>query len=311
MLAVLAIVTPVFALIGLGFLAARQGWLPDGAGGALSQFAFKIAMPALLFRAMLNTGPMEASPFRLLAAYFLVTAVIWLAASLAGAFVLKRPAEDQAPLAMGATFGNTVMLGIPIAVTAFGPEATAPLAVLIAVEAPLLWIIATLHIEAARRGRRMSFDALSGVLKDLARNTIVLSLIFGLIGRALGLTLPGAPDRILAMLGQAAVPVALFSLGMALAGFRMSGEGRTLTLLCVLKLLAYPALAHVSAAHIFALPPLWVSLVVLMAAMPVGANAYLFAARYDRGAATVSAAIAVSTLLAVVTVSGLLLVLKG
>jgi malonate transporter and related proteins len=307
MLTVLSIVTPVFALMGCGFLAARFKALPDGAGQTLAQFAFKIAMPALLFRAMLGTAEMQASPWRLLAAYFLATACVWIVASLAAAFILGKPKEDHAALAMGSTFGNTVMLGLPIAITAFGPDATAPLALLIAVETPLLWIVATLHMEAARRGRNISLDALGGVVRDLAANTIVMSLVFGLAGRALGLTLPAMPDKILALLGQAAVPVALFALGMALSAFKPAGEGRTLTLLTVLKLGLYPALAYVFSRHLFDLPPLWVALTVLMAAMPVGANAFLFASRYDRSAATVSAAIAVSTILAVATVSLLLL----
>ncbi len=309
MLTVLAIVTPVFALMGFGFIAAKLRFLPDGAGTALAQFAFKIAMPALLFRAMLDSGSMADSPWRLLASYFLATLCVWIIASLIAALVLRRPAEDHAVFAMGATFGNTVMLGIPIAITAFGAEVTAPLALLVAVETPLLWILATLHIEVAKRGRAISLTALGGVLKDLATNTIVLSLVLGLVGRTLGWTIPAVPDRILAMLGQAAVPTALFALGMALASFKVAGEGRSVGVITALKLGLFPAFAYVFAAHVFMLPPLWTALVVLQAAMPVGANAFLFAARYERSASTISAAIAVSTVLAVVSVSILLVIL--
>jgi malonate transporter and related proteins len=311
MLAVLAIVTPVFALMGLGFGAAKLKALPEGAGGILAQFAFKICMPALLFRAMLTAGEMQASPWRLMAAYFLATLCVWILASLIAAFVLRRPAEDHAALAMGATFGNTVMLGIPIGITAFGPEVTAPAALLVAVETPLLWIAATLHMELTRRGRAISPAALGGVLKDLALNPIVLSLVLGLAGRAMGLALPSVPDRILALLGQAAVPTALFALGMALSAFRPAGESRAIGVLAALKLGAYPLLAYVFAAHVFALPPLWVALATLQAAMPIGANAFLFASRYDTSSATISAAIAVSTIAAVGTVSALLLLLAG
>ncbi len=310
MLAVLTIVTPVFALMAIGFMTSKARFLPEGAGPALAQFAFKIAIPALLFRAMLGTGPMEASPWRLLAAYFLAAACVWIVASLAAAFVLRRPAEDHAALAMGCVFGNTVMLGVPIAITAFGQEVTTPLALLIAVETPLLWIAATLHMEVAKRGSAISPAALGGVVKDLATNTIVISLVLGLVGRALGMTLPEVPDRILAMLGQAGVPVALFAMGMTLASFRIAREGPAIGLLTLLKLALYPAVAYGFAAHVFALPPLWTALVVLQAAMPVGANAFLFAARYERSAATVSAAIAVSTLIAIVTMSLLLAVFR-
>ncbi|MGL4240952.1 MAG: AEC family transporter, partial [Beijerinckiaceae bacterium] len=241
---------------------------------------------------------------------FIASGILWIATAILVAVGLRRPPEDQAPLAMGATFGNTVMLGIPIAVSAFGQEALSPIALLIAVEAPLMWIVATLHIEVAKRGRNVSRDAVVGVLKDLATNTIILSLLLGLAGRMAGLSLPEVPDRILQLLGQVAIPSALFALGMALATFRVSGEGGVVAILSAVKLLALPALVYVLAAHVFHLPPLWVAATTLHAAMPVGANAFLFAARYDRLQGTVSAAIAASTMIAVVTVSLLLLVLQ-
>jgi len=48
----------------------------------------------------------------------------------------------------------------------------------------------------------------------------------------------------------------------------------------------------------------------VLAAMPVGANAYLFASRYDRAVGSTSAAVAASTAFAVVTVSVTLYLLR-
>jgi hypothetical protein len=309
MLAVLAIIVPVFALIGLGFLAQRFGYLTDGAGRILAEFGFKVAMPALLFRAMLSVGEMPGSPLLLLVAYFSATLTVWLTATVLNSVLLRRPAADAAAIGMGSCFGNTVMLGIPLALTAFGPEAATPIALLIAVETPLLWVMATLHMEAARRGRSMSFAALGGVLWDLVRNPIVMSLIAGIVWRQTGLGMAPMVDKITGMLAQAAVPSALFALGMTLATFAIRSELKTLTLLCVLKLVLYPVAAYVLTVHVFQVPPLWSAIAVLFAAMPVGANAYLFAARYQTAEAPVSGAIAVSTLIAVFTVSTLLYVI--
>jgi malonate transporter and related proteins len=308
---IIAIVAPVFALMGIGFGAAKLKVLPDGAQAGLAQFAFKIAIPAMLFRAMLNAAPLAGSPWRLLAVYLAGIGAIWILASLLSALVLKRSAEEHAVTSMASTFGNTVMLGIPIALMAFGEGAATPVAILVAVEATLLWIVATVQIEFARRGSNISFAALGEVFKDLATNTIILSLALGLAGHALGLSLPAPIDRILALLGQAGVPVALFALGMTLAGFTIAGEARTLGLIAVLKLFAQPALVFVIATEVIALPPLWTAVVTLHTAMPVGANPFLFASRYDRGAATVSAAIALTTVIAVLTVTLVIAGLKG
>jgi malonate transporter and related proteins len=307
-LSVLAIVTPVFVLMALGYLTARLKYLPEGAGGALAQFAFKIAIPVMLFRAMLTAPPLQGSPWRLLAAYLAMIAVLWLMATLV-ATALRKPPEDHAAFAMACVFGNTVMLGIPIGVMAFGPEATTLLAILVAVEATLLWIVATLHMEIARRGRAMSFAALGGVARDLATNPVILSLVLGLAGRLAGVTLPETLDRLFALLGQAGVPTALFALGMVLSTFKLGGESRTLAIIGSAKLLAMPAAAYLMAQHVFGLPPLFVAVLVMHAAMPVGANAFLFATQYDRSPATVSAAIVATTLLGVATVSILLVFL--
>lgn len=311
MLAILAIVAPVFGILGLGFLSARTGYLEASVGKAVAQFAFKVAMPALLFRAMLSIGPLPGSPWRLVAAYFGGLLAVWALATILTRTVLRRPMTDAASIAMGACFGNTVMLGIPLAITAFGQEAAAPVALLISIDTPLLWIMATLHIEAARKpGLGLSFMALRGVFIDLARNPIVLPLVVGTIWRFTGLGIPAVVDRLLEILAGGAVPAALFSLGASLATYEIKGQTPTLLLIVCLKMLVFPLIAGGLAIWVFDLPPLWTAIVLLFAAMPVGANAYLFASRYERAVASVSAAIAVSTALAIVTLAGVLYLLK-
>ena len=53
MLDIAALVTPVFGLIGLGFLAARLGLLTQRAGEGLAEYVFTLAIPFLLFRTIL------------------------------------------------------------------------------------------------------------------------------------------------------------------------------------------------------------------------------------------------------------------
>jgi len=248
----------------------------------------------------------------LVAAYFLSAALVWIAATALTLAVLRRPAPDAASIAMGSTFSNSVMLGVPLALSAFGPEAAAPAALLISLDTPALWIAATLHHAfAARSTDGPVLPRLGGVVLDLAKNPIILALLAGIVGRANGLVVPELPDRLLALLHQAAVPSALCALGMSLATYEIKGQAPTLAVICILKLVVYPLIAFVLCVHVFALPPLWSAVAVLFAAMPVGANAYLFAQRYERAVGSVSSAIAVSTTIAVLSVAGVLYVLKG
>jgi malonate transporter and related proteins len=314
MLAILNIVAPVFGILGLGFMAAQLRYLSDGAGRVIAEFAFKVAMPALLFRAMLAIGPLPGSPWKLIAAYSGAVAIMWVLTTILTHVLLRRPAIDAPAIAMGVCFGNTVMLGVPLAITAFGPEAAAPVALLISIDTPILWIIATLHIEAVRRGTSGTgvspLAALRGVIVDLLRNPIVLPLIAGTLWRFTGLGLPKVADRLLEMLGAAAVPAALFSLGLSLAAYEIKGQVRTLSFIVIMKMAVFPAVVFALAWWVFELPSMWIGIVLLFAAMPVGANAFLFAIRYERAVHSVSAAIAVSTAIAVVTTAAVLYVLQ-
>jgi len=53
-------------------------------------------------------------------------------------------------------------------------------------------------------------------------------------------------------------------------------------------------------------PPLWAKVAILLAALPVGVNVYVFATRYDAGQAESAAAIVISNILSVVTLPLLL-----
>lgn len=312
MLAVISLIAPIFGLIGLGFVAARIRWLDANATRVLSEFGYKIAVPALLFRAMSSVGMPEVSPLRLLGAYFAAITTIWVLATLATWVLLRRPAVDAPSIAMGSCFGNGVMLGIPLILGGLGNDAAAPIAFLVTVETIYLWVLATLHMEVASRGpRSISFGAIGGILRDVARNPIVGAVLLGIAWAASGLTMPAVPDKLLALLAQSAIPVALFALGMSLAAYSIKGQLGTMTLICVLKLAFYPALALAFALWVFELPPLWAAALLLFTSMPVGANAFVFASLYDRAVGSVSSAIAVSTAIAIVTLTIVLAIVQA
>lgn len=312
MLAVVSLVVPVFGLIGLGFLTARARWLDDGAARVLAQFGYKVAAPALLFRAMASAGMPDVSLADFVGAYFAAVVTTWLVATLATRFLLRRPAVDAPSIAMGSCFGNGVMLGIPLILGSLGDEGARPLAFLVTLETTFLWIAATMHMEAANRGlKSISFAAVGGIVRDVALNPIVGSVLLGIAWAATGLTMPAIPDKLIALLAQSAIPVSLFALGMALAAYSITGQIATLGLICLLKLVFYPALALIFAVWVFKLPPLWASALFLFTSMPVGANAFLFATVSGRAVGSVSAAIAVSTGIVIFSFSLVLAALQG
>ncbi len=308
---VLNVVTPVFAIILAGFLVAQRRWLPEGTGKGVSDFIFTIAMPAMLFRTMATVEDSGVAPFGLLVGYFGANFLTWILASYATTRLLKRPVEDAPAIAMAACFGNTVMLGLPLGTAYFGDRAASAIAVIVAVHAPVLWVVATLQQEwIGRSDRAKSLSRVREIAIDLALNPIIFAVLTGSLWRLTGIGLPAVADKTLGLLGQAAIPGALFALGMGLTRFEVRSDLAALSTITTLKLVVMPLIAWVLSARLLGLSPIGTDTVTLLAAVPTGANAFLFATRNDRAVGPVSGAIAAGTGLAAVTVSLTLILLS-
>jgi len=154
---------------------------------------------------------------------------------------------------------------------------------------------------------------LGATLLSTARNTIihpvVLPVLAGMAWNALGLPLPAVADEILQTLGQAVVPLCLVLIGMSLAYYGVQGAVKTAIGLSVLKLLVLPALVLGVAHWGFHLHGMPLAVVVMMAAMPIGSNALIFAQRYHALEAETTAATVFSTLAFIATAPAWLAVL--
>ncbi len=99
----------------------------------------------------------------------------------------------------------------------------------------------------------------------------------------------------LAMLSDASIPTALFALGLSLATYSLRGQWSGMAVLIVMKMLLMPLLVFLALHYVVSVPPLWAKVALLLAAMPTGANAFLFAHRNEESVAAVSGAVALGT----------------
>ncbi len=310
MSSVLVTVLPVFGLIALGYVSGRTGYVGDAGIKGLAEFVFRIAMPVMLFRTVGSAKLPDVAPAAILLTFFGAVFVVWLLVSALTRWPLRRSQADAAALAMAAAFSNSVMLGIPICLSHFGPESAPILALIVLCDTSALWLLATLHLAASEGTQGRGVGALLGSLAwRLATNPVIVGCMAGLLWQLTGWRLPLHLDTMVTMLASAAIPGALVAMGLALNSYSLRGEGLAVGLLTAVKLVVMPAAAYAISVYFFQLPALATGVVTVLAAMPVGANAYLFATAYDRQPAAVSGTIALSTPLALVTVSLLLLLL--
>jgi predicted permease len=217
-------------------------------------------------------------------------------------------AAVPATRAMAVAFGNSVQLGIPMATALFGEEGLAIHIPLVSLHAltllSVLTVLVELDLARAAHGRG-GFASLRRALGTTLRNTllhpVLLPVFAGLTWHLLGLPIPAVMDEVLVLLGTAVVPLCLVLIGVSLAQYGIQGHWRGATLATIGKLLVLPAAVLLTARFGFGLTGLPLAVLVIMAALPVGTNALLFAQRYDVLEAEATAAIVASTVAFVAT----------
>jgi predicted permease len=308
----------IFLTVGLGWVAGRLRWLDSGADArdparVLGNAAFSIFVPALLFRTTARLD-FAALPWRIVAAFFVPAVLVALAVYL---WQRRRPLSTSAPAArmVSASFGNSVQLGIPMATALFGEPGLAIHITLVSLHALILLTLPTVLVELDLARAQPGPRDIPATLRSTVRNTlvhpVVLPVVAGMAWNVAGLPLPPVLDETLAALGSAVVPVCLVLIGLSLAYYGVQGQWRGALQLAALKLLVLPAAVLTLAHWGFGLSGLPLAVVVLMASLPTGANALIFAQRYDTLATEATAAIVISTVLFVVTASGWLGILAA
>jgi len=303
------VVLPVFGLIGIGYAAAGARLLDASTGDGLASFVFAVAIPLLIFRTLATADFAGASPWLIWLPFFAVFAVNWVIGEVIIRRLFGRDARAGLVAGISSAYGNTVLLGIPLTLAAYGAAGAVPMTLIVAVHLPVMMAASAVLIERALRldgiaeghldGRRQARNILIG----LAANPVILGLIAGVAWRWSGLTLAGLPGVLVDRLAGVASTVALFAMGMSLRRYGLRGNIRAGLLLSALKLLLQPALVFILVRTVAPMPASWAKVAVLASACPTGVNAYLVAARFKTGEALASNAITLSTALAAFTIS--------
>ena len=266
-----------------------------------------VLTPALLFRTM-STVHVERLDFKPVVAYF--TAVIGLFLVM---LVWRRATQRATVLALAATFSNTVAIGIPLISLAYGEAGMVTLFTIISLHALILLTLATVALELAA-ARQSAPAASSAQLKaswhlpvlDALRNGVLhpvpLPILVGLLFAQTGWVMPDVLDRPLQLLGSAMGPMSLLLVGATLANARIGQHLRGAMGLSLLKNVALPALVAIIGL-LMGLHGLPLTILVVTASLPIGANVFMFSQRYQVAEELVTASVAVSTALAMLSVS--------
>jgi predicted permease len=212
------------------------------------------------------------------------------------------PGERRAIDSMAATMGNVGNLGFPIVLFAFG-EAALPSAV-------IHFLAATVCIFGfgVTAGARLQSGSGATALRRVVTTPAILVVPLGFLMAATEWTLPTPPDRLIGLLADAMIPVMLLTLGMQLASSPFTTAFKRLGTIAVAKLVVSP-LIFVGVAAAFGLSGFARDTGILLAAMPTAVLVGLIGIEFDLEAEVASAAILLTSLISLGTLSVLLALL--
>jgi len=321
MWALLSLLAPFFGLVWIGWWAARRGILPLEGIGALMVFVLYFALSALLFRLGAG-GVLQAGASVGLLAVYAGASLVVIALGLIWGLRRGLSRRDSGMAAMVAVFPNTGFLGLPLLTGLLGTEAAGAVAATLLVDVlmTLSLCMAWVHSRAGPRGpggeAAVWHEALRTSVQGALRNPLLWAMAAGMGVAALGWTVPKPLDDTLRLLGQAATPAALFTLGAIVAREQLKQKSATqvvaqavqassLSWLAGFKLLAHPALVCAlgwGAIQVgVPLPTLGLTAIVLAAALPSAANVSMLAEREGANTAMVARVILWTTAAAIVS----------
>jgi predicted permease len=309
MLDVLQIVLPVFILIAAGYGAVRSGFLSDLDVNGLMKIVQNIAIPSLLFMAMVRLDLSAVFKTQLLLSYYIGSLACFVLGIFGATLFFGRRPGEAVVLGFSAMFSNTVLLGLPIMERAYGPGSTEPNLAVIAIHVPFCYLLGITTMEMFRADGRAWHRTALVIVREIFSNPMVVGLFLGLAVNLISVTLPEAVKIALDMLARAALPGALFGLGGILTRYSLSQRLSEVAMVSAIRLFVHPGIALFLSDVVFDLSDALVRGVVITAAMAPGANAYIFANMYDRAIGSAASVVLIGTVASVFSVSFWLLVL--
>jgi malonate transporter and related proteins len=306
-LATLQVILPAAIIVAAGYIAGKR--VMDTAGiKALSDLVFFLFLPCLLFRAM-ATSTFDTSDAALIAVYFGTTMFWFLCIAMFTRHRWNESMHGAIVLGITGVFSNTVQLGIPIQKLAYGEAGLKLQLSIIAVHALIIITTATIWIEVwkarqtAKSGAEMSLARnVAHVVKSAVIHPVILPIMIGLVWSFTKYPLPQWFDQPLSFLSSAAGPVMLVLMGAQLSKMELRAHMRAAMIFVFVKNVMHPLIVF-AVCWAVGLPPLYTAVAVVCAALPTGANAFLFAQRYRVNEDTVTAATALSSVAALVTLT--------
>lgn len=303
------IVSPFFCLILLGLIFGKYFDVKENGLYWLNNFIIYLAVPGLLF-SLLSKSPIEQilNINYILVVTFL-TVVIFTINFIVMLQLRKHTIGNACLYATSGSFGNVGYMGVPLMVALLGEKAIIPATLILTFDNIIHLILVPLIV--GRNEKKSAFSRVLYSLKELAKNPFLAATILGIIVSWFKLDPPNLINNLTSQLGSAAIPTALFSLGLSLSLSKFSGITMDKLFLILMKLFVHPLLVAFILISTAWFNPIWTSTAIIMASLPTALTVYMLASQYNKDAETISSITLFGTIISVGTISLILFMIDN
>lgn len=298
-MSVALLVFPDFMLVALGWALRHKLNFSREFFAGTERLVYFVLFPALLFQSILRTPITAGNAAMLLQASAALIAAGVALSWLAGLALRPSPVSLASSAQCGYRFNTYI--GLALSASLGGAQGQTIMALIVGFAVPMANIAAVYGLARHSGG---------SLLRELARNPLVVSTLAGLACNLAGVQLPGPLDTVLARLGAAALALGIICVGASLSWEGGKGHGPLIAWMLAVKLAAQPAVALL-VARLLALPPLESRMLLLFAALPTASAAYVLAMRMGGDGRMVAVLISLGTLFSTLTIPLWLMLTAG
>lgn len=292
MMTVVGKVAVILILIGVGYIITKLGWFTERGASEITTILIKLVTPCLIVNSFLgDTTGLETS--EMLLSLVVSGLAIGMALVMSLFTFRKEPSERQKVLRFSVIFSNAGFMGIPLVESIVGGRGVIYGSFFVVMFNVICWTY----------GYHMMSDGARMNLKTILLNPGIVGLLFGLPIYFFQLKLPALITEPVGFLASLNTPLAMMVIGSYIARVDLHSFVSDMAVykMALLRLVAAPAVYLLVLLLIRPEPDLLVSSVI-QAAAPVAANAVLFAVQYNQDSKLASEAVAVSTVLSIITI---------
>jgi len=268
---ILSALTPIFAIILLGFLISRTPISSQAVWSELERLTYYIFLPALLVLRL------SASNFDLQdigniseaigLALFLITVLVLV--------LRKLVSSDPASLSsiyQGSIRFNTY-IGLACIDVLYGDRGLTTAALCLAIYIPLVNVLCVVSLTGGGEG---GTKRISRIINSVATNPLVLACVTGIAISYTGFNIPSLAESVIEILSQPALPIGLLAVGAGIRFVSLGEQSWQLLVAAINKLAVFPGLV-LAACLLFETPNSIAVILLLLTALPAPPSAYILA----------------------------------